>query len=292
MTTHQHVYYVPHPDDETLSMGLHIASMIAAGNNVHVVFMSRGGTTGAKFVLNGVTALGAVQTCGFHGWVHNPVREGYEGAVLDKTEIALARLHEGVSAIGLLASMPAMGGVTPGNLTWSESGLSDSFGGGTLPPAPAGVDAVEAVMKEMIDLYPNAFHLTMSESDQQPDHAACGAALRRLKSSTDLVPGRTITYQALLGASKFFVSRLYWANSAGIYPPEVMAAANGTLSWYAAAQVGPRYTEMAAVAKRAQQAYSAWNPAEGAFAIGYHSVRSQFADNFGSGVAVANIIHL
>ena len=38
-------------------------------------------------------------------------------------------------------------------------------------------------------------------------------------------------------------------------------------------------------------AYNAWNPAEGSYAVGYHSVYGQFNSNFGPNVTIADLWH-
>lgn len=290
MPTHQQIYYIPHPDDETLSMGLHIIDQIAKGNPVHLVFMSRGANTGAMNVLRG-EKNGVPVPCAFHGWTHDPVREGYADE-LDGVDIALSRLHEGRSALGLMGTMPAMG-ITPGALSWSESGLADGFG--SMPPLQSEIDAVKDVIQYHMQAFPNAFHYTMSPSDQQDEHQTCGKALRQLKDT-----------EPLLANAKFFVSRLYWASSnGGVYPQYVLdAAANGpidpatgkpktTLQWYDSTDVGNRYNELVGFLRtRVVPVYGAWNPTEGCLGIGRHSVNGQFNTNYGPGVTVANLMHL
>lgn len=279
MPTHQQVYYIPHPDDETLSMGLHIIDQIAKGNPVHLVFMSRGANTGALNVLRGTNGTTPVP-CGFHGWTHDPVREGYADE-LDGVDIAQSRIHEGRAALGLMGTLPAMNGITPGALSWSESGLADSFG--SLPTVQAEVDAVKEVIQDRMLAFPNAFHYTMSASDQQADHATCGTALRQLK----------LTEPSLANA-KFFVSRLYWSSSnGGAYPAYVTNEADGSLQWYDSVDVGNRYTELCGyIRTRVVPVYGAWNPPEGCLGIGRHSVNVQFNNNFAAGVTIANLMHL
>lgn len=279
MPTHQQVYYIPHPDDETLSMGLHIMDQISKGNPVHLVFMSRGANTGALSVLQGVKN-GLPLPCGFHGWTHDPVREGYADE-LDGVDIAQSRINEGRSALGLMGTMPAMNGITPGALSWSESGLPDGFG--SLPPTQTEVDAVKDVIRDRMAAYPNAFHYTMSASDQQDEHATCGKALRQLKNT-----------EPSLANAKFFVSRLYWASSnGGVYPQYVLDEAAGSLQWYDSVDVGNRYAELTGFLRtRVVPVYGAWNPKEGCLGIGRHSVNGQFNSNFAAGVTIANLIHL
>jgi hypothetical protein len=197
-------------------------------------------------------------------------------------DIAQSRLNEGRSALGLMGTMPAMNGITPGALSWSESYLADGFGG-VLPPTQAAVDAVKDVIRDRMEAFPNAFHYTMSASDQQPDHQACGKALRELKN----------TEPSLAGA-KFFVSRLYWASSnGGVYPQYVTDEADGTLQWFDSTDVGTRYAELCGYLRtRVVPVYGAWNPPEGCLGIGRHSVNGQFNSNFGPGVVIANVMHL
>lgn len=47
------VYFVPHQDDETLSMSVDILRHIAAGRETHIVLFTDGGNTGARYVING-----------------------------------------------------------------------------------------------------------------------------------------------------------------------------------------------------------------------------------------------
>lgn len=299
----QRVVYIPHPDDETLSMGLALVHWLSQGHNVHVVFMNRGGTANVRGYLNG----DGVGGCNIHGWDHDPAREGYDP--LSTIDVAAARINEGRTAIGLMATIPAKDGngvaIPKGNLTWAEGNLPDSYGGGVKPPALTGIDAAEQVMRATVEQFPNAFHYTMSDGDGSADHAACGMALRRLKNSLDVVPGDGRTFKTVLTNARFFVSRLYWASAnGGSYPADTWnASLNGppdengnptsTLSFYDSIDVGARYSEICGILRnRVIGAYNAWNPAAGSYAIGYHSVHAQFAANFGANITIANIWHL
>jgi LmbE family N-acetylglucosaminyl deacetylase len=175
-----------------------------------------------------------------------------------------------------------------GNVFHHIADLPDGFGSGqtsssTVPPTPEGIAAAKGVIQSYIDAYPNSFHFTMSESDKHPDHAACGYALRELKNSAQYGPS--------LANAKFFVSRLYWAISQpnGQYPPEVLDAADGTLAWFPS---GARYGEYCDwLRNQVIRPYKAWNPAAGAYAMGYHQVASQFNNNFGPSASIANLWH-
>jgi LmbE family N-acetylglucosaminyl deacetylase len=201
-------FYSPHPDDETLSMGLAMLYYIAAGFDVHLVSMNNGGALGVANTLNGAVN-GTPAVCSVpadHPYIHNPAREGY--APLTAQTIGDARILEARAALGAMSMVPPTPGVT-GTVTHHIANLPDFYGnpGSTSSTAPVtaeGIAAAKAVILPFVQDYPNSFHYTMSESDHHPDHAACGHALREIKAENP----------TLLGAPRFFVSRLYWVTNA------------------------------------------------------------------------------
>jgi LmbE family N-acetylglucosaminyl deacetylase len=262
------VFYAPHPDDETLSAGLALLTFVASGYDVHLVSMTRGENGGPLGSFNGTNACNWAD----HPYTHSPDREGYTS--LTPTSLGAARLIEARNALGAMSTVPPSAGVTLGNVYHHEGGLPDGFG----TTSPTAVADAQAVISSMVSAVPNAFHYTMSETDDHPDHAACGAALRNLKNS-----------DPNLANARFFVSRLYWATSQpnGQYPADV--AAQPDLAWFSA---GTRKSEFDGLLRnRVIKAFSAWAPAAGSLAIGYHQVAGQFASNFGSGVSIANLWH-
>lgn len=273
-------FHSPHPDDETLSMGLAVTHFIASGYEVHLVSMTNGDALGVANTLNGTSTC----TLSDHPYAHNPAREGYPSLSTD--DIGAARLKEARAALGAMAMFPT---TTPGTVVHHYAGLHDGFGG---PPHGAATSTAiaeaKAVIKGFIDEYPNALHYTMSKSDAHPDHAACGAALRELKNDA--------IYGPPLVNAKFFVSRLYWGLSQpnGLYPQVVLDEADGTLAWYGSASTAfqARKAEYDAwLRTKVVVPYKAWNPAAGAYGIGYHQVASQFNNNFGPSASVANLWH-
>lgn len=291
---HWRIYFVPHCDDFELQMALHGADMRARGENILVVFMNLSGNTGARAKLNGVNSTPAFSGCSYHGYTHNPDLEFYAGApVLELEEIREARLREAVSALGGLATIPTLPGVTPGEVRYESAGLPDSFGS-----MPDGVDQAEAIMRDVYTRYPNSFLYTMSKSDAHDDHRACGLSLERMRASADLGPA--------LVNSRYFVSKLYWKENQanGDYPPAVYAASRigntntYSLEWYNSADVQKnlsnvsRYDELCnIIRKRMITPYAAWSPADGVYAIGRHSVNDQFENCFGTGVLIQNLMH-
>lgn len=262
------VLYSPHPDDETLSMGLAMVTFVASGYDVHLVSMTRGGSGGPLGSFNGSNPCNWAD----HPYTHNPDREGY--TALDNTSLAAARLLEARNALGAMSTVTPSTGVTLGTVTHHEGGLPDGFG----TTSPTAVADAQAVIAGFVTEFPNTFHYSMSPTDDHPDHAACGQALRNLKAS-----------DSSLANARFFVSRLYWATSQpnGQYPADV--AAQPDLAWFNA---GTRKSEFDAVLRnRVVKVFSAWAPASGSYAIGYHQVAGQFASNFGSGVTIGNLWH-
>jgi LmbE family N-acetylglucosaminyl deacetylase len=291
-------FYSPHPDDETLSMGLAMLHYLTNGFEVHLVSMTSGDAVGSGYFLNGQTPDGTPVVCptpADHPWTHNPQREGY--AEVTTEAVGAARLLEARTALGLMAMVPPIpdsnGNPVPvGTVVHHSGGLHDGFGNpgsgsSTAPPTREGIDAAKAVMLPYIQDYPNSFHYTMSPSDHHKDHASCGMALREIKTENP----------TLLGTPRFFVSRLYWGNPIGNWPDDLRQAAgattqnpNGSIGWFVAAGANtPALQDH--LRNRVIKAYRAWNPAAGAYGIGYHQVRSQFEANFGPSATVANLWH-
>jgi LmbE family N-acetylglucosaminyl deacetylase len=280
-------FYSPHPDDETLSMGLAILHYISNGYDVHLVSMTSGGALGIANTLNGTAAC----TCpADHPYVHSPVREGYP-AHTEET-VAAGRILEARSALGAMAMVPPISGITPGTVYHHVGGLLDGFGNpgsgsSTAPVTPEGIAAAKAVMLPFVTDYPNSFHYTMSPADHHKDHAACGLALREIKAENP----------SLLGTPRFFISRLYWTVVDGLYAADLRAAAggtpgipNGSIAWFTASgSRGPVYADW--LRDHVIKTYRAWNPAAGSYGMGYHSVAAQFESNFGASASVANLWH-
>lgn len=260
------VLYAPHPDDETLSMGLAMVHYLAAGWDVHLVSMTRGEAGGPIGSFNGNNACNWSN----HPWTHNPSQEGY--APITSDSLGAARLLEARSALGAAATVTPNSGVTAtGTVYHHEGGLPDGFG----TTSPTAVADAQAVIHNFVAQFPGAHHRTMSPTDDHPDHAACGQALRNEQAVNSNV-----------GDAMFFVSRLYWGNPIGNYPADVAAENPG---WFPTTS---RYSEFCAILRnRVAPVFSQWNPAGGSFAIGYHQVAQQFLNNFGPNASIANLWH-
>lgn len=270
-----HVVFIsPHPDDETLSAGLALTWYASQSATVDVVAMTRGEAGGPLGSFNGNNVCNWAP----HSYTHNPAAEGY--AALTSTDIGAARIHEGRSAVGSMAMIAP----STGTINYHEGGstgcLPDGFGtqaDGVGKDSPTAVAMAKAVISEYVGMYSNTFFYTMSPTDDHPDHAACGQALRELKNTNPNLAG-----------ARFFVSKRYWAaNNGGSYPADV--AAQSDLQWFNAGTL--KATIDAHLRNKVVNCFSAWNPAEGSYAIGYHQVAGQFADCFGPSANIGNLWH-
>jgi LmbE family N-acetylglucosaminyl deacetylase len=136
------IFYSPHPDDETLSMSVLIASHVLAGRAVHVVLLSDGRTSNAYPLVNA-----------------RLVAE--HRTPLTRAQFGAARVRE------LRAAVAAMG--VPAADVHLE----------TVPDAMTVADLTPVIQRYRAR-YPAAGHYTMSWTDTFAPHAHLGEALRRL----------------------------------------------------------------------------------------------------------------
>jgi LmbE family N-acetylglucosaminyl deacetylase len=236
--TKQVVFYSPHPDDELLSFGVIASEYVALGFEVIFVLLTSGSTSVAIKLINGELASPGNGTRFVYKGTHNPSISGYAPLSID--DIGRARVIEFKSAAGEMA-------VTPNHIHTFDL-LKDN----QLSPE----DVVGAMM-QIVSLYPQAIHWTMSTIDIHPHHRAAGEALRLIAKGTDLLTG-------------FTISRTTWdALSVARAQP------NNTLP--AAYQFKPTVDRMQRV-RNAALPYNAWNPQAGSYSVGYSSVPKQFED--------------
>lgn len=298
----------PHPDDETLTMWP-LMHYLASGYEVHVVHLTRGEVTPASLRLDpdpshySPPGQPACQWAD-HAYQHDPARESFTLPTTD--EIGMMRLHEGISAVGAMAAVPPVAGQVPGVAIWHDENLGTNYGcdhcgSSTAPVTETAIAAVDAIIRRYMVEYPNSLFWSMSPTDAHPDHAAAGIALRRLKgdpvyhadTKTFTFTGGDPELAPLLTNASFWVSKLYWSTPAG-QPGSRMGEYCG---WYP--NIYPDNTKQltrideytAWLRTKVLKAYTAWSPAEGAFAIGGgHSVPSQFANCFGPGLPVVSAL--
>jgi hypothetical protein len=117
-------------------------------------------------------------------------------------------------------------------------------------------DAIGAML-QIVSLYPEAIHWSMSTIDLHPHHRAVGEALRTIADGTQL-------------KTAYAISRTTW---------DAIDAerARFNTSLPSLIQFKPSNDRMQRV-RNAALPYNAWNPQAGSFAIGYSSVPKQFEE--------------
>jgi len=220
---HVDVFYTPHPDDETLSMGALVAAAVQRGDRVVLVALTDGRTTGAVRDVDQQLAGGA------------PAARA-AGNGLSPDQVAAARVGELRRAARDL-------GLAPGDVFLAHLDAPDSDGGTVVT-----VSEADQVMRAFAVQFPAATHVTMSYcAERQQDHLDAGFALR------DLLRAGVVT------SARWVTSRLWWSLPA--------PASSWTLP----------DPQAAARVRRAATEYRLWDPAHGEYALGYFSVRWQFA---------------
>lgn len=272
----------PHADDETLSGGYPLTWYARAGFNVHALLMSRGPVTAASLKLDGS------QPCRFHPYTHEPQQEGYELPTED--EIGAARWAEFKAAIYAMTRIaPATAGVT-GSTFFYEGGLGtnygcDGCGTSTAPVTRLAVNAARAVLEPWVDSLPPNTHIrTMSPTDDHTDHAAVGIAAYEMWSDS--------AWHTKMGDLMFIVSRLYWGTATSPRPADVRGE---PCTWFPSdTGLGPNNSVYNAVSDHLRTvvapSYAQWSP-PGSWAVGEHSVPSQFAANLGPTASVSALWH-
>lgn len=172
---HVDIFYSPHPDDETLSAGVLLASDVRRGDRVIVVALTDGGDTRARVAINArLAALGA--TTRMPG-----------ATALTAADVGRARLAELRRATRQL-------GVQPSDVYAAHLDAPRSDCGSIVS-----VHEADQVERAFAARFPGATHITMSyDAERQQDHLAAGVALRHL------LRAHVVT------SAQWVVSRLWW----------------------------------------------------------------------------------
>lgn len=137
------IYYIPHPDDETLSMGGSILEHLALNKEVVVVLLSKGR---ASKVIKSVNK--------------KLIKADLPGITIeDFGEARVREFTKAMEAIGINEENYYVYDVEDGQFTPEE---------------------VAPIIMEFEEKYPGALHNTMSYRDSHKDHASTGKALRKL----------------------------------------------------------------------------------------------------------------
>lgn len=140
------VWYLPHPDDETLGMADSIYQSVVAGNENYFIFFSKGSKSLSRLSLR---------------YADNTLHK------LTEAEFGQARVNETMAALNVL-------GVK------SDQVLFFDFPDGSIPQ-----DVVEDTMRFFARLYPHSIHCTVNEQDFHPDHKTLALALQNVAAEED-----------------------------------------------------------------------------------------------------------
>jgi LmbE family N-acetylglucosaminyl deacetylase len=154
------IYYIPHPDDETLSMGVAIANSVYNGNEVHLILLSDGNDSKARATIN------RDLLCRLHKKHLNSVKSGY--ATLSCEKFGKSRLKEFINASIDL-------GVKKKNINICNF-PNEEF---------TGMDIANIIL-EYNKMYPGANHNTTSFYDDHKTHKKMGATLLRLYNNGEI----------------------------------------------------------------------------------------------------------
>ncbi|MGM0471704.1 MAG: PIG-L family deacetylase [Bacillota bacterium] len=194
-----YVWYLPHPDDETIGMADAIHRSVVAGNQNYVIYFTRGGASKVRHRLTGS-----------QGKVINLTRDQLEEARIKETLAALEVL--GVKSSNVLF------------LNFKEGNI--------------GQLKAQKIMENFIELYPQGVHNTVA-AETHEDHQVLARALATLADEREL-------------STRFYQVYIYrqQANSKN-------------------RKVKVRFPE---VKQAALEEFKVWDPQQGRYAIGQHSV--------------------
>lgn len=227
-----------HPDDETLAMGVAIAEHVAAGQDVHLLWLTRGEGSSVRAKLNATSPTPNA----WWGLMHDPAGEGYEPLTVE--QFGQARIDEGTRAVTCLTAG------LPGTLTIHEARLPND---GTMVAA----DAQAAILDVCDTISPTAgvrlkTHTWHPQLDAHPDHIAAGAAAKQL----------AVDDPTRFSDVRYYLLPPYWTD-----PDLTLVAEVWDL---------PSDAAISARAINAARAYGAWAPPN-RYAIGHHSTYAYFA---------------
>jgi N-acetylmuramoyl-L-alanine amidase len=237
------IYFVPHQDDEILSLGIDIRNELSRGRNVQLVLMTDGENSGARDILNGQydsesnlpSLAGEKVYCSWHHIYHDPVKENFQLQHLTFEQFSNLRTDEfkrALTALGVPEEQIHIEGLHVDNIN---------------------IDNVERIINKYVALYPNADVRSLSWFDGHPTHSLIGQTIRSLQTT-----GVLERYQA-----KYFIS----VYTDRFYPVEKPIKTQMELM-----EKSPDLSFLTAAANE----YKRFDPQNGYYAIGYHSVDGQF----------------
>ncbi|AUS10238.1 hypothetical protein C1X05_16300 [Laceyella sacchari] len=241
------IYFVPHADDELLSMGADIVNHQRMGYDIQMILASPGEHSGARFVVNGFREMWEGKKkvkhpvfCHWHNTYHSADELRDPDHYLDTKEFGDARIREFYEVARRLG--------IPKENTHTYELVNGKFT----------EEGLRAIYDEFIARYPHAIFRTMSPYDYHPDHAMMGKVLMKYEKEGKIDPTDTAYFLSIYKTrfTKF-----------GKLPVELI-------------KVGPMGKDEAKRLQHAAEVYSLWEPLKGWLALGYHSVPQQFDSYF------------
>jgi N-acetylmuramoyl-L-alanine amidase len=237
------IYFVPHQDDEILSLGIDIRNEISLGRNVQIVLVTDGENSGARDILNGQydsesplpSLAGEKVYCSWHHTYHDPVAEHFQTQHLTFEQFSNLRTDEFKRALKGL-------GVHDDQIH-IEALHADNIN----------IDNVDRIVKKYLALYPNADVRSLSWFDGHPTHSLIGQTILSLQHT-----GFIERYQA-----KYLLS----VYTDRFYPVEKPIQSQK--------EVMENPADLSNLVDAANE-YKRYDPQHGFYAIGYHSVDGQF----------------
>jgi N-acetylmuramoyl-L-alanine amidase len=237
------IYFVPHADDEVLTYAIDIRNQISRGRKVILVLMSKGEDSGAREVLNGIHDADPYPHLLTGQKIFCGIHKTYHNPITEGFLHGYLTEHKfgDIRVEDFYNAAKALG--IPRNQTLTD----------IIPLHQFKQDNIKPVIKKYIDMYPNAEFRTMSMYDSHAPHAEIGKALHSIETEGIISPFKTL----------YFVS-IYTDRFSRISIPY------------------QKYTSLIEKAYdkpyilNSMKTYELYLPKQGRYAVGYHSVASQF----------------
>ncbi|WP_176392133.1 PIG-L family deacetylase [Marininema halotolerans] len=238
------IYLVPHADDETLTYGVDIQKERQRGRPIYLILFSQGEESIAREVLNGhydhqsvnKNRVGEPILCRWHGRIHSPNEEHFADGSLSRKEFGKARIRDFYRVAKVLG--------IPSSHIRTYSLPNDHF-------TPS---QVQSVIDSALKKFPGADFRTMSPYDVHPDHALIGKELANA-IQTNKISASQVHYFVSIYTDRF-------AKVDIPFKKHISTIKKGSKAYIRLVQ--------------SMDVYRDYDPKQGSYATGYHSVPKQF----------------
>lgn len=235
------LYFVPHEDDEILSFSVNIRNELTNGRDVHLILISSGDDSGARDIINGISDDESTRIKGLKFWC--TWHQHYHNPSLENYMHGhLTRKKFGIRRKEeFIRGSKALGVAT------------DHIHANPIPSDVMSREKIQGRIRSYLKKYPNAEIRSMSWFDGQSFHALIGEILREMQRNGEL------KYYQVKYITSIYTDRFYPVKN----PNEtykLVVKKNADLIYL----------------NNAIYEYMRFEPRKGYYAIGYHSVPSQF----------------